>query len=172
MKGSVWILRRGGPTHNTGVTGTSSRAVHCATTTDSHTSHTMASENSCVRYCAFIRYCNNNIGALKVRAQGFLRSAQVALAGHFCGGGKKGLVYNLFAHARYSQENRIRVDIFRVLARSLPLYSRICTTDDDSASCLRMLLPIVSEQTLYKTRVDGLCTCTYVAMLHVHIVRD
>ena len=27
-----------------------------------------------------------------------------------------------------------------------------------------MLLPIVSEQTLYKTRVDALCTCTYVAM--------
>ena len=51
------------------------------------------------------------------------------------------------------------MDIFRVLDRSLPLYSRICTTDD---GCLRMLLPIVSEQTLYKTRVDALCT----AMLH------
>ena len=62
---------------------------------------------------------------------------------------------------------RIRVDIFRVLVRSLPLYS-VCTTND---GCLRMLLPIVSEQTLYKTRVDALCTCTYVAMLHVHIVR-
>ena len=38
-----------------------------------------------------------------------------------------------------------------------------------------MLLPIVSEhceQTLYKRRVDALCTCTYVAMLHVHIVRE
>ena len=35
--------------------------------------------------------------------------------------------YNLFAHARDS-EIRIRVDIFRVLDRSLPLYSRICTT--------------------------------------------
>ena len=75
----------------------------------------------------------------------------------------------VFAHARDSQEKlgiRIRVDIFRVLARNLPLYSRICTTDD---GCLRMQLPIVSEQTLYKTRVDALCTCTYVAM---HIVRD
>ena len=40
---------------------------------------------------------------------------------------------NLFAHARDSQGKvgiRIRVDIFRVLSRSLPLYSRICTTDD------------------------------------------
>ena len=74
--------------------------------------------------------------------------------------------YNLFAHARDSQGIRIRVDIFRVLSRSLPLYSRICTTDDG------MLLPIVSEQTLYKTRVDALCTCTYVAMLHVHIVSE
>ena len=70
----------------------------------------------------------------------------------------------MFAHARDSLGIRIRVDIFRVLARSLPLYSRICTTDD---GCLRMLLPIVSEQTLYKTRVDALCTCSY-----VHIVRD
>ena len=52
------------------------------------------------------------------------------------------------------------MDIFRVLD---PLYSRICTTDD---GCL---LPIVSEQTLYKTRVDALCTCTYVAILRVHI---
>ena len=78
--------------------------------------------------------------------------------------------YNLFAHARDSLGIRIRLDIFRELSRSLPLYSRICTTDD--GRCLRMLLPIVSEQTLYKTRVDALCTCTYVAMLHVHIVRD
>ena len=50
----------------------------------------------------------------------------------FCGGGKN----NLFAHARDSQRIRIRVDIFRVLTRSLPLYSRICTTDD---GCLRLV---------------------------------
>ena len=31
---------------------------------------------------------------------------------------------------------------------------------------------MVSEQTLYKTRVDALYTSTYVAMLHVHIVRE
>ena len=37
-------------------------------------------------------------------------------------GRKKGL----FAHARDSLGIRIRMDIFRVLARSLPLYSRIC----------------------------------------------
>ena len=80
----------------------------------------------------------------------------------FFAGEEKRAWYNLFAHARDSQEKlgiRIRVDIFRVLARSLPLYSRICTTND---GCLRMLLPIVSEQTLYKTRVDALCTCSYV----------
>ena len=80
----------------------------------------------------------------------------------FFAGEEKWAWYNLFAHAR----DRIRVDIFRVLA---PLYSRICTTE---VRCLRMLLPIVSEQTLYKTRVYALCTRTYVAMLHVHIVRD
>ena len=92
-----------------------------------------------------------------------MRETSILLASAiFCGGGKKGSVR---ACARFPG---IRVDIFRVLARSLPLYSRICTTDD---GCLRMLLPIVSEQTLYKTRVDALCTCTYVAMLHVHIVR-
>ena len=32
------------------------------------------------------------------------------------------------------------MDTFRVLFRSLPLYSRICTTDD---GCLRMLLPML-----------------------------
>ena len=52
-----------------------------------------------------------------------------------------------------------------VVFRYLPAY----TMDDD---CWRMLLPIVSEQTLYKTRVDALCSCTYVAFLHIHIVRD
>ncbi len=74
--------------------------------------------------------------------------------------------YNLFAHAL---DSRIRVDIFRVVFRIIPAY--VYTTDDGCVRCLRMLLPIVSEQTLYKTRVDALCTCTYVAMLHVHIVR-
>ena len=51
----------------------------------------------------------------------------------FFAGEEKRAWYNLFAHARDSQEKlgiRIRLDIFRVLARSLPLYSRICTTDD------------------------------------------
>ena len=51
----------------------------------------------------------------------------------FFAGEEKRAWYNLFAHARDSQEKleiRIGVDIFRVLARSLPLYSRICTTDD------------------------------------------
>ena len=51
----------------------------------------------------------------------------------FFAGEEKRAWYNLFAHARDSQEKlgiRIRVDILRVLARSLPLYSRICTTDD------------------------------------------
>ena len=51
----------------------------------------------------------------------------------FFAGEEKRAWYNLFAHARDSQEKlgiRIPVDIFRVLARSLPLYSCICTTDD------------------------------------------
>ena len=51
------------------------------------------------------------------------------LRSHFFAGEEKRAWYNLFAHARDSLGIRIRVDIFRVLARSLPLYSRICTTD-------------------------------------------
>ena len=46
---------------------------------------------------------------------------------------------NLFAHARDSEEKlgiRIRVDIFRVLDRSLPLYSRICMFADAAAYSL------------------------------------
>ena len=54
--------------------------------------------------------------------------------GHFLRGRKKGPgIICSRMRARDSQEKlgiRIRMDIFRVLARSLPLHSRICTTDD------------------------------------------
>ena len=35
-----------------------------------------------------------------------------------------------------------------------------------------MLLAVVSEQTLYKTQVNALCTCTYFAMLHIHNIKQ
>ena len=52
------------------------------------------------------------------------------------------------------------------------LYVRICTIDNGRIRCLWMLLAMVSEQTLHKTQVNALWTCTYFAMLHVHNIKQ
>ena len=44
--------------------------------------------------------------------------------------------------------------------------------DDGRIRCLWILLAMVSEQTLHKTQVIALCTCTYFAMLHVHNIKQ
>ena len=44
--------------------------------------------------------------------------------------------------------------------------------DDGRIRCLWMLLAMVSEQTLHKTQVNALWTCTYFAMLHVHNIKQ
>ena len=55
-----------------------------------------------------------------------------------------------------------------VVFRYIPAYVQRMMAESDVCGCCCL----VSEQTLYKTLVDALCTCTYVAMLHVHIVGD
>ena len=51
-------------------------------------------------------------------------------------------------------------EYFPFLDRSLPLYARICTTENQTIAD-----PMVSEQKLYKTRL----VCMY---MHVHIVKE
>ena len=71
-------------------------------------------------------------------------------------GGGKMARYNLFAHPQKSGSFRFLIVFFRYF----PAYVQRRLESQMIADA------VVSKQTLYKTRVDALCTCTYVAMLH------